>query len=148
MADPKGKQARRVRRNWLARVIGDRMARLTRPSLVYELSVAGRRSGRIQRTPVVVLDHAGGRYLVSAFGHSDWTKNLRSSQTGRLRARGAPEEFAADLVPTEARPPIIDAYLRRFGKMPGVAAAFRQLPEPADHPTFRVLAAPQDAERR
>jgi deazaflavin-dependent oxidoreductase (nitroreductase family) len=123
------------------------MARLTRPSLVNELSVVGRRSGRLQRTPVVVLHHAGGRYLVSAFGHSDWTENLQSTESGWLKARGPAEEFAADLVPVQDRPPIIDAYIRRFGKMPGVSAAFRQLPDPGDHPTFRVVASAADASR-
>jgi deazaflavin-dependent oxidoreductase (nitroreductase family) len=131
-------RSHRVRRNWFARVIGNRMARLMRPSFVNELSVVGRRSGEIRRTPVVVLDHEGGQYLLSAFGDADWVENLRASRGGWLRTRGPAREFESEEVSVEDRPSIIAAYEDRYGKMPGVAAAFRQLPDPADHATFRI----------
>jgi hypothetical protein len=34
-------------------------------------------------------------------------------------------------------------WLRAVGKMPQVAASFQQLPDPADHPTFRITAPDQ-----
>ncbi|WP_405952613.1 hypothetical protein OG588_46730 [Streptomyces prunicolor] len=39
----------------------------------------------------------------------------------------------------DERPPLIAAYLEQFGRFPTVAETFRQLPDPADHPTFRVV---------
>jgi hypothetical protein len=36
----------------------------------------------------------------------------------------------------------IRAYLRRYGKMPGVKTSFDQLADPADHPAFRIVTHP------
>lgn len=119
------------------RVIGNRLAPLNR-RMVARISVPGRRSGQWRTTPIVVLEHEGNSYLVSAFGHSDWTRNLRASRRGRLAAQGRVRDFVAVEVPVAERGPLLDAYLRRYGKMPRVAATFAELPDPADHPTFRI----------
>ena len=42
---------------------------------------------------------------------------------------------------TGARPPVLAAYLSRYGRMPTVKAGFRALPDPADYPTFRLTPA-------
>jgi len=42
-------------------------------------------------------------------------------------------------IPADQRPPLIQAYLRRYGKLPRVAATFRKLPHLADHPAFRIV---------
>jgi hypothetical protein len=52
------------------------------------------------------------------------------------------EQFAAVEVPPQQRGPLIEAYLRRFGRSPGVKASFEQLGDPADHPTFRIVGQP------
>ena len=41
-------------------------------------------------------------------------------------------------MPPAERPPLIAEYLRRFGRLPTVERTFRALPDPADHPTFRI----------
>jgi hypothetical protein len=61
------------------------------------------------------------------------------SVPGRTSGRGRTETFDAEEVPPAQREPLIKAYLRRYGKMPKVAASFRELPDPADHPSFRVV---------
>jgi deazaflavin-dependent oxidoreductase (nitroreductase family) len=128
-----------IRPPWMARVIGNRMARLFRPSLVCQLSVRGRRTGRWRFVNVVVLEHEGERYLLAAFGNTEWSRNLRATGTGRLKRRGRVEQVAVVEVPPQERAPLMQAYLRRFGTMPTVAATFRALPDPADHPTFRIV---------
>jgi hypothetical protein len=56
------------------------------------------------------------------------------------------EQFIAEEVPPQDRPPVLAAYLGRYGRMPTVKAGFRAFPDPADHPTFRLTpAAPGDA---
>jgi hypothetical protein len=85
-----------------------------------------------------VLEHGGQRYLVSPFGETDWALNLRAARSGRLARRERVEQFAAVEVPAEERRPLLETYLHRFGRMPKVAASFRRLPDPADHPTFRI----------
>ena len=127
-----------LRPPWPARVIGGRMARLFRPSIVCLLSVRGRTTGQWRSTPVAVLDHDGQRYLLAAYGNTEWSRNLCAAGAGRLTRRGRVEEFHAAEVPVEQRPPLIEAYRRQFGKLPTVARTLRALPDPADHPTFRI----------
>jgi EmrB/QacA subfamily drug resistance transporter len=125
---------------WMQRYVGNRLAPLFRPSLVWRLSVPGRRTGRWHTLPIVVLDHSGERYLVSYRGESDWVLDLRASHSGRLAKRGQIEEITVVEVPVPDRPPLVEAYITRYGKMPTVAATLRALPGPADHPTFRIIA--------
>jgi hypothetical protein len=127
-----------LRPPWAARAIGGRMARLFRPSVVRLLSVPGRTTGRWRSVPVVVLEHDGHRYLLAAYGDTEWSRNLRAAGFCRLGGRGPVEEFTTTEVPVEQRPPLIGAYLQQFGTLPTVARTFRALPDPADHPTFRI----------
>src|SRR5450759_1173558 len=107
-----------LRPPWSARVVGNRMAAIFRPSVVWQLSVRGRRTGRWHTVPVAVLDHDRERYLLAPRGETDWALNLRASGTGR--------------------PGLIEAYLARYASMPTVARTFRALPDPADHPVFQI----------
>ena len=127
-----------IRPSWAARAIGGRMARLFRPSVVAMLSVRGRTTGEWRSAPVAVLDHDGHCYLVAACGNTEWSRNLRAAGVGRVNRHGHIEQFTAAEVPTAQRPPLIDAYLQKFGNLPTVASTFRALPDPADHPTFRI----------
>jgi deazaflavin-dependent oxidoreductase (nitroreductase family) len=128
-----------VRPPWGARVIGARMARLFKPSVVCVLSVPGRTSGEWHSNSVAVLEHGGERYLVGAYGHTEWSRNLRAAGHGRLKRKGRTEDFTAVEVPAEQVPPLLDAYRERFGKFPTVGRTFETLPEPSDHPVFRIM---------
>jgi deazaflavin-dependent oxidoreductase (nitroreductase family) len=134
-----------VRPPWAARVIGGRMARLFKPPVVCLLSVPGRTSGEWRSNPVVVLEHDGERYLVGAYGHTEWSRNMRAARRGRLTKQGRTEDFAAVEVPVEQVPPMLDAYLEQFGKLPTVGRTFRALPKPGDHPTFRITSIANNA---
>ena len=125
---------------WAARTIGARMAARFNPPVV-RLSVPGRVTGRWHTVSVAVLEHQTQRYLIAAFGDTDWSRNLRASGHGRLEKRGHIEDFTATEIPVDERPPLIDAYLRHFAKMPTVARTFRALPDPAQHPTFCITTA-------
>lgn len=115
------------------------MARRFNPQLVATLEVAGRATGRVRPTSIVVLEHDGERYLLAPFGDTDWALNLRATGCGRLVRRDEVEEFTAVEVLPDERPELIAAYLQRFGRMPKVADSFERLPDPADHPTFRIV---------
>jgi hypothetical protein len=129
---------RYLRPPWGQRHIGNRLALLFRPSLISKLSVRDRRSGRWQTVPVAVLEHGGERYLVSYRGLSYWVLNRRASGTGRLAQRRRAEEIAVEEVPVQERAPLLATYSARFGRLPTVAGVLRALPDPADHPTFRI----------
>jgi hypothetical protein len=97
-----------------------------------ELAIQRRQSGTTQKIPVVPVDVAGSRYVVSARGESQWVRNLRAA--GRAELGG--QAFAAIEVPVAERDPIIAAYRDKAGR--AVANFWKQLPDAADHPTFRM----------
>jgi deazaflavin-dependent oxidoreductase (nitroreductase family) len=127
-----------VKPPWVTRVIGGRLARWFRPSVVHLLTVRGRTSGQWRSAPVVVLEHEGERYLVSVYGNTEWARNLRAAGAGRLSRRGHAEEFTCVEMPAAELPALIDAYNAQYGKLPNVARTFRAIPKPDDHPAFRL----------
>jgi len=100
------------------------------------LGVRGRRSGKLIRTPVNVVELNGERYLTSPRGETGWSRNMRASGEGWLKLNGAERHFRATEVPPAERAPIIAAYLEKFGNQ--TRAQFEKLPDPVDHPTFRL----------
>jgi deazaflavin-dependent oxidoreductase (nitroreductase family) len=116
------------------------MAKIFARNVLSTLAVRGRRTGRWRSVPVAVLEHDGGRYLIAPRGQTDWVRNLRAAAgRGRLRRRGHTEEFRAVEVPVAERPAFIEVYLGRYGRYPTVTQTFQDLPDPADHPTFRIV---------
>jgi hypothetical protein len=100
------------------------------------LAVSRRSSGTTQQIPVIPVEHAGARYVVSARGESQWVRNVRRAGTLELRQRGRSERFTAVEIPVAERPPVIDAYRAKAGRT--VDSYWKRLPDPADHPTFRL----------
>jgi deazaflavin-dependent oxidoreductase (nitroreductase family) len=79
------------------------------------LAVRGRRSGEWRTVPVNLLPHDGRRYLVAPRGQAQWVRNLRAAGGGELRLGRRAEAFTAVEVDDAAKPPILRAYLRRWG---------------------------------
>src|SRR3954449_3008527 len=100
------------------------------------LVVPRRRSGEPQRVPVIPVDYQGARYIVSTRGESDWVRNLREAGGGEIESKAGLEAFRAAEIPLEQRDPIIAAYREKAGKT--VETYWKQLPDPKDHPVFRV----------
>jgi hypothetical protein len=78
------------------------------------------------------VEHGGERYLVSTRGESDWVRNLRAAGGGRLTRRGRTDDFAADEIPVDSRPPVLSAYREKAGRE--VQRFFDRVPDP---PTTR-----------
>jgi deazaflavin-dependent oxidoreductase (nitroreductase family) len=108
-----------------------------RSGRLHVLTVEGRTSGKPRSVPIgapVELD--GHKYLVSGRGHTNWILNLRAAACGTLRHRGVSQSFRAVEVDGAERERVIAAYRAGAGRM--VEPAFAKLPDPADHPTFRL----------
>jgi hypothetical protein len=103
------------------------------------LMVPDRSSGELQQLPIVPVEHDGGRYLVSVRGESEWVHNVRAAGGGELRTNGGSKPFRATEIPVEERPPVIAAYRE---STTNVDSYFEKLPDPADHPVFRIDEAP------
>jgi hypothetical protein len=123
------------------------------------LAVAGRKTGRQIRTPIVVFSHGGGRYLVAPYGIVNWVRNLRAAEGRAQLIRGCRTEpvTAVELPPEQAAPilresllagppgvprPIVRLY-RRFQVLPyldvDTTSSLEEFERAAStHPVFRV----------
>jgi deazaflavin-dependent oxidoreductase (nitroreductase family) len=80
----------------------------------YLLEVRGRKTGKIYRTPVNVLELKGKRYLVAPRGYTQWVRNVEAgSETALVRGSGR-EGIKLRPVADAAKPEILKAYLDRF----------------------------------
>lgn len=80
----------------------------------YLLEVRGRKSGRMYRTPVDILDYGGRRFLVCGRGMAQWVRNAQAAGRVALVKGGKRTEFAIHAVPDAEKPAIIKAYAERF----------------------------------
>jgi len=100
------------------------------------LEVPGRRSGTPRRATVFPFEVDETLYLLSQYGESEWVRNLRAAGRGTLRHKGQTVAFAAAEVDGAERERVIAAFRARTPKP--FSKDFDQLPDAADHPTFRV----------
>ncbi len=101
------------------------------------LAVRGRTSGEIRRVPVIPVAVQDARYLVSPRGETQWVRNLRAAGEGELQSRKEGDRaFRATELPADERAPIIEAYRSIAGR--AVKSFFEKMPDPADHPVFRL----------
>jgi hypothetical protein len=69
------------------------------------LTLPGRRTGKLRRTPVSVLDLDGHRYLLAGFPGADWAANARAADTGTLTIGRREERVRlVELSPADAVP--------------------------------------------
>lgn len=118
----------------MTRVVNPVMKRLGRvPALI----VRGRRSGDLLTVPLgEPLELDGRRYLVSGRGETHWVRNLRAAGRATLRTHGRTVDFKATELRGEEHDRIVAAYRRRLGR--SVDRYFHEIPDPADHPVFRM----------
>ena len=111
------------------------------------LEVPGRRSAEPRRTPVNLLNHQGGSYLVSPRGETEWVRNVRAAGGALTLIRGRHREpFRATELPDDAKAGILRAYLARwkfevgmFFDGVGPDSTDAELSAIADrHPVFRL----------
>ena len=118
------------------------MARIVNPvvrrfGLAPALIVRGRRSGERIVVPMgEPLELGGARYLVSGRGETHWVRNLRAAGRAEFRWHGSTEPFDAVEILGPQRDEIVRTYRARLGR--GVDRYFREIPDSADHPVFRM----------
>ena len=114
-----GTEQRYVPGGRMARALNRVVAALTGAGLSLAgsriLAVRGRKSGTWRTTPVNVLTFEGERYLVAPRGHTQWVRNIRAAGGGELRLGRRTEPFRATELPDAEKPPVLRAYLKRWG---------------------------------
>jgi deazaflavin-dependent oxidoreductase (nitroreductase family) len=117
------------------------------------LYVRGRTSGEWRTTPVNVLTHDGGRFLVAPRGQTQWVRNLRVAGGGELKVGRRIERFTATELADDQKPEILRSYLKRWKFEVGVffdgvdadAPAARLLEIAPGYPVFQVATQPASA---
>lgn len=127
-----------LRPPWFTARVFNKIALLTGIAGTEALTVTTR-SGQDQTVPVISVDVAGVKYLVSTRGESQWVRNLRANPSLTLSSKGSAQGFTATEMPVESRPPVLEAYRVKAGKT--VDGYFSTLPDSADHPVFRLTKA-------
>jgi hypothetical protein len=121
---------------WFTAKVFNKIAMATGVSGTETLTVTARSSGQQQRIPVITVDVDDARHLVSTRGESQWVKNVRANPVVILDTKVGAVRFTAVEVPVADRPPVLQAYRVKAGKT--VDGYFAKLPDPADHPVFRL----------
>ncbi|CAJ1585577.1 nitroreductase/quinone reductase family protein [[Mycobacterium] wendilense] len=125
-----------LKQNWFTAKVLNRIAMATGLAGAETLTVTRRTTGEPQKIPVATIVVDGDRYVVSTRGESHWVKNVRATPQVGLRNRSGLSRYTAVEIPVDARPAIIEAYRSKLGKV--VEGYFRDLPDAADHPVFKL----------
>lgn len=101
------------------------------------LVVRGRRSGRQRFVPMdPPFEHEGQRYLISPLGDTHWARNLRAAGEAELRIEGHRERIRVIELAGAERDALVNAYAAAITC--GCRHYMAKLPNPADHPAFRI----------
>lgn len=84
------------------------------PKDFYLLEVRGRKSGKIYRTPVDLLEFQGKSYLVAPRGRTQWVRNAEAAGEVVLKRGSRRTPYRLRPVGALDRPPMLKAYLDRF----------------------------------
>jgi hypothetical protein len=117
---------------WFTRKVFNRIAMATRRGPFETLTVIKRVSKQPQKIPVTPVEVDDVKYLVSAYGETQWVQNVRANPNIKL---GGIDYHAAE-TSVGARKPILDAYKAKVGKY--VDKQFAELPDEVDHPVFAL----------
>src|ERR1700758_708435 len=124
---------------WFTAKIFNPIAMATGIADTETLTVAKRGSKEPQKIPVLTVDVAGTKYLVSTRGESQWVKNIRANPDITISNKSGTTGYVAQEIPEQDRQPVLTAYREKAGRT--VEAYFRKLPDDADHPVFALTKA-------
>ena len=91
------------------------MRALVRAGLVphtYVLTTRGRKTGRLRRNPVTLVERDGRRWLIAPYGPVPWVLNARAAGQVSVSRRGNRQRFAVHELPPDEAAPVLKQYLR------------------------------------
>jgi deazaflavin-dependent oxidoreductase (nitroreductase family) len=80
----------------------------------YLLEVRGRKSGKIYRTPIDLLEFGDKRFLVAPRGRTQWVRNAEAAGEIDLKRGSFRRTFRLRPVPDAQKPELLKAYLDSF----------------------------------
>ncbi len=108
------------------------------PKFIYLLEVRGRKSGKIFRCPVNLMEIGGKRILVAPRGRTQWVRNAEAANEIVLKRASYRQAFGLRPIADEEKVPILKEYLDRYA-----SAVKKFFPVPPGSPveSFRPIAA-------
>jgi hypothetical protein len=101
------------------------------------LAVRGRKSGKLIKVPMdPPFEWNGNRYLVSPRGDTYWSRNLRAAGEADLRMHHSHEHIHVVEVEGAEHDDVVSAYAGTITC--NCRRSMELLPDPADHPVFRI----------
>jgi deazaflavin-dependent oxidoreductase (nitroreductase family) len=117
------------------------------PKFIYLLEVRGRKSGKIFRCPVNLMEVSGKQILVAPRGRTQWVRNAEAAGEIVLKRGSYRKAFGLRVIEDADKPGLLKEYLDRYasavGKFFPVAAgspveAFRGIA--GNYPVFELVA--------
>ena len=108
------------------------------PNFIYLLEVRGRKSGKLYRSPVNLMEIAGKKILVAPRGRTQWVRNAEASNEIVLKRASSRQTFSLKPIADADKPAILKEYLDRYH-----SAVKKFFPIPPNSPaeSFRPIAA-------
>lgn len=103
--------------------------------LITVLMVKGRKSGKWIKVPVIPVEYRNHTYLVAPRGETQWVRNLRKNTKGKLTKKRKTLSFTAVEISGNLQTEVVTYYQKTVS---GVKSQFIVLPNPKDHPTFKL----------
>jgi hypothetical protein len=104
--------------------------------LLPTLSAKAGEGNASQLVPLRLLKYEGAGYVIANDKESRWARALRAVGGGELMGRRGRKSFRAVEIDGPERERVVATYRRQVRR--GVKDYFERLPNPADHPTFRI----------
>lgn len=95
--------------NWIVRAL---LSIGLGPVRTYLLVVPGRKTGRLYKTPVTLVEESGNRWLVALYGEVGWVRNVRAARRVTLRRGLHSENLRVVELDARAAAPVLRNYIR------------------------------------
>ena len=112
----------------------DRM--FVRAGIFATFEIPGRITGAPRPVTLALWNVDRKLYLLSQYGDTEWVLNLRAAGRGELRRKGRSQAFTAVEVEGDERNRVIAAFNARADRW--LKRDYDRIPDPVDHPAFRV----------
>lgn len=99
------------------------------------VSVRGRKTGRMRSVPSAVMPLRGAVYLQSAFGDTQWARNLRASGEATIIQNGKTSTYRAREVPIDEAAPLLRSAVAAYPR----SWFLRRILGAGDRPPIAVL---------
>lgn len=84
------------------------------PKYMVVLEAVGRKSGKIYRTPVNLMEVDGLLYLVAPRGEAQWVRNVRHAGTVTLKRGSKRTQYQITELPVGQKASLLKEYLERY----------------------------------